>query len=120
MAIFNQLSDQRLDVEAIDMSELMFPLLFVQIRGGLKYANWSIIGNRPVQHYELPEYRDTNAFMDGSRGKLGGWSIESVTGAKYVETLDESSRKLEFYISWGYEGLEHRLATGHFWTDDIW
>lgn len=120
MAIFKEIYTIPIAITDINMSELLYPLLFVQIKGGLKYAGWRIIGRLPVPNYELPEYRDTNAFMNGARGKLDGWSIRSIHGSRYVGYLDESARDLEFYISWGYNGLDHRLVNGHFWTDDIW
>jgi hypothetical protein len=98
------------------MANLMFPPVFVGLLPAIRSKRWKIIGNSPVENFQVPQFRMT---FGVSPGVHHDWKIWNGTQNIHIGDLLLQYQNLELLLVWGAEGLEDRIMSGSYWGDKL-
>jgi hypothetical protein len=108
--VFDRLSDHPIKIEELNESKPLFPPVFVGLQAALSSGRWKRIGNVPVTNFKFPLFRATSATKPG---KYDNWWLFDGQRQQFLGALPTELQNLEVEVAWGYEMLEHRIATGN-------
>lgn len=94
---------------ALKLAGEMFPPVFAGLKAAVKADRWKRIGSMPVPNFTFPTFRCTSATKPGT---YENWWLWDGGAQRFIGKLPEELRSLEVEVSWGYELLEERIATG--------
>lgn len=116
--VFNQIVTVPMrDIDQLDESQLLFPPVFVGLRATVSSGRWKRIGNKPVNTFTFPLFRQT---IGTKPGTYSDWRIWDGVLTKKVGALPVSYRSLELECVWGDEGLEERIVAGTYRGDSMY
>jgi hypothetical protein len=101
-------------LKVLEPARLLFPPVFVGLVAAVRGKLWQYIGNKPVEGFVLPKFRDT---MGTKPGTYHDWSIWNGRKHSKLGDLPEDLRTLELKSIWGCEALADRIVAGTYRGD---
>lgn len=89
----------------------LFPPVFTFLAGAISIGRWRVVGNSPVQGFELPKF--LNYWSGESQYEARMWFLWD--GAKTIKlgpSLPNQYKRLEIEVIWSLESLETRIESG--------
>lgn len=113
LRVFDTISNQELSVDALFNAKLLFPPVFAGFNVAIRQKHWSVIGRLPVVDFEFARFRCTQLLTHGlSPGTYHDWLLWDGTDYTRIGSLSPQHRELEYLVSWPWNHLEERIATG--------
>lgn len=108
--VFDHISRSEVEsVAEIRSDGELFPPVFAGLKGAVKTGRWKRVGTLPVPPFQFPLFRCTSATKPGT---YENWWLWEGGQQRFIGKLPPELRSLEVEVVWGYEMLEHRIATG--------
>ncbi len=97
-------------VEQVDLKEVLFGPVYVDVNSGVRRQNWKVVGHQPVEPFEFPEFRMGMPNSNWSGYQPDVWRVrQRPMNERFVGVLSAEQQKLETLTKWSPETIMDRI-----------